>query len=615
MACWGLLLCFVAEGFGQVQPALAAHVDAEETLRATPIPPFDILQADAFIEEVFTSLDVEQYAAAAQAYLTLLAQLDRPLSTTEQAVLIKHLRPVAMVLPAAEWAEMGLDEALAQADLTRLQPGSGARLTQWWRSQDTLPATEDNERVEEHLTRIAFAAKWYRDEDDERGFDDRGEVYVRLGTPSHNASVEIRDANLLINPFVSQLPKNAFWVYKHVGHDAHYLFLKRSPNSPYELGVPTDLIPSDLRAGTRKSALLLHVMEEIFVQLALQHPNFGLYYDAVAGYRMLPPHNAGPPHLFALRTFNQASAEDRQHKWNRLETVPPSHSETFGQAGALDVSMRWARFLDPDGTTRTEVYWSLEARALKPSRRLVRRLKKEGYKPSDEYLLSLAVAQQTADYHYRAINKKHYLVPADTEEMLPVKTLVVHGDTATYHLAMQWDQQWTRAGEEKSDALLPGPRLKLKTQRLDTLRALHNQGFALEMSDLKPLLSTQEEPLDTDSPYPYNHLTPATPLAFYFELYHLTYAADDQTHYTIEYEVTRNKKKGGLLRLPGRGDDHRTTAQTPYTGDSRTVREFIALDFSNWQGRGYVDITIRATDETTGATVTRTLTFEMESER
>ena len=244
----------------------------------------------------------------------------------------------------------------------------------------------------------------------------------------------------------------------------------------------------------------------------------------------------------------------------------------------------------------------------------MRRLKKQGHRPSDKYLLSLAVAQQTADYQYHAIHEKHYLVPVDTRDALPVKTLVVHGDTATYHLAMQWDQQWTRADEEQPDALVPGARLKLKVQRLDTLQALRSQGRTLEMSDLKPLLHAEEGPAEPDSPYPFAYLTPATPLALYFELYHLTYGTDDQTQYTIEYEVV-HRKKGGLLRLPGRRDDQRTGAKTTYFGVSRTAREYIALDLSVWQGRGSIDITIRATDETTGAQVARTITFEMKNDR
>ena len=165
-----------------------------------------------------------------------------------------------MILPSAERAEMRLDEALAEGDLTRVLPESGARLVLWWRSQDTLPATQDNERLEEHLTRIAFVTQQYRDEDDERGFDDRGEIYVRLGRPSHTTSVEIRNTDLLLNPFVSRLPKNTFWVYNHVDYDAHYFFLKKTLGRPFELGYPTDLIASDLRNGTRKTSLLLKVL-------------------------------------------------------------------------------------------------------------------------------------------------------------------------------------------------------------------------------------------------------------------------------------------------------------------------------------------------------------------
>ena len=612
MACWGLMLGFLAEGFAQVQPpVLVAKAEANLASRATQAQDFDIFQSDAFIGDVFTSVDVAQYNAAAQTYLSLLAQLDRPLTAPEQAILIKHLRLVALILPAPERDEMGLDQALAQSNLAPLSQGSGARLAQWWRRQDTLPATENNERLEEHLTRVAVAMKRYPSEDDARGFDDRGEIYIRLGAPSNSTSVDNKKPALLMLPTTSRIPENEFWVYEHLGYDAHYLFLRKTPKSPFELGFPTDLIPHQLRNGPRNAPTFLVVMEEVFGQLALYHTAFGTHYDEVADYLTLPPRNAGAPHLFGLSAFRRAFTEERQQEWNRQQTVPASYSKTFGLAQDLSVPMRWARFLDPDSTTRTEIYWGLEAHALKPSRRLVRRLKKRGHIPSEEYLLSLAVAQQTADYQYRAINKKHYLIPVDAEGDLPVRIFVVRGDTATYHLAMQWDQQWTRPNEEQPDALLPGARLKLGTQRIDTVQALYSLGHRLEMSDLKPLLRSREEALETDPPYPYAHLTPSTPLALYFELYHLTFGADDQTHYLIEYEVSRSRSKGGLLRLPGPRVDQRTTAQTTYSGNSRTAKEYIALDLSTWQGRGNVDITIRATDETSGAQVARTITFTM----
>ena len=59
MACWGLMLGFFAEGFAQVQPpVLVAKAETDVTSRATQAQDFDMLQADAFIGDVFTSVDV-----------------------------------------------------------------------------------------------------------------------------------------------------------------------------------------------------------------------------------------------------------------------------------------------------------------------------------------------------------------------------------------------------------------------------------------------------------------------------------------------------------------------------------------------------------------------------
>ena len=568
-------------------------------------------EADRFVNHIFSELEVTRYDTAAQFYLWMLDQLDQPFSEAEQPILRRHLRLLAMIIPASERAELGLDAILEKTDLATPAPGFGAQLVQWWRRQDPLPATTHNERLEEYLTRVAFASHKYQDEEDDRGFDDRGEIYVRLGNPSRSKTIAIRTTTLLTHPLVSTLPDNEFWVYKHVDYDAHYVFLRRSKNKPFKLGYPTDLIPTDLRNGRRKTPLLLGVLEEVYAQLALEHGSYGKHYDEVANYLTLPPPNAHPPHLFAQRVIERAFVEDQQHEWTRQQTVPASFSNTLGEAGSLDVPVRWARFLDADGSTRTEFYWGLEARALKPGRRLVRRLKKQGNQPSEKYLISMAVAQRTADYQYRHIDQKHYLIPTGTIGTLPPKTFVARGDTAMYHLALQWDQQWTRTNEENPGALLPGATLKVRTHRVDSMQALHSRGHRLEMSDLKPLHLASDLAVENASPYPYALLTPETPLALYFELYHLTFGSDDQTHYTVEYSVTLKKKRGLLPRRTPR-EAERVGAKSSYTGDSRIAREYIVLDLSTWQQKGEIELTLRATDETTGDEIGRTITFDFE---
>ncbi len=69
--------------------------------------------------------------------------------------------------------------------------------------------------------------------------------------------------------------------------------------------------------------------------------------------------------------------------------------------------------------------------------------------------------------------------------------------------------------------------------------------------------------------------------------------------------------KGGLLRFLGRGRDEGTSAQSQYTGTSRTAKEYILLDFAEWKGKGELEITLRITDEVTGQQVERTLLFKL----
>ena len=108
---------------------------------------------------------------------------------------------------------------------------------------------------------------------------------------------------------------------------------------------------------------------------------------------------------------------------------------------------------------------------------------------------------------------------------------------------------------------------------------------------------------------PFTTFVPDAAPSLYFEIYHLTFGADDQTHYTIEYEVVRRAAR--LLGLLGTKEE-RTLARTSYTGRSRTVREFITVDLSQWEKGGEsLSIIIRITDDTTGRQVERHVDFSL----
>lgn len=605
----------------------------------------DVDLADAFIWHVFSHEDETRYTAAAKAYLGLLASLDRDLPAQQQAVVAKHLRPLALIVPKEVRTETGLDAFVETGRLPDRVQRAGARLVRWWRSEDALPATPQHERLEEHLARVAYAMTHYRTKD-AAGFDDRGGIYIRLGPPHREATFTFQGMNLHILqrspneashsafPNLPALSENAFWVYNHVHSDAQYLFI-RQPGQGYRLGEPFDLIPPRLRSGLstvtergrQKGRVLLEVLKSIYGQLAQYHQHYIRRYDDIATYieklenvelttdlrraaEVLPQ----GPAAFAQSMLMDGQSEDRQASRRRQDQVPHSYANVFGEAEPLPVTMRWARFLDPDGTTRTELYWSLAAETLHPSKRFSRRLEQAGHIPASHYLLKVTSVQQTMAYQERVVQINRHLVPAadgDAGEVLPTQVMITRGDQRAYRLALQWDTYW--ADVETGAVHQPGPRLKIGSYQLDSLQALDDDPGLLEMSDLKPLLVAGETPLlEEAEPYPHRAIMPMTPLALYFEVYHLVFDADDQTHYTVEYEVARSREKGDLLPFLGGGTDHQTTVQTRYTGDSRTAHEYIVLDLSAWTGEGQLNVTVRVTDETTGQQIERSLAFEMQ---
>lgn len=551
----------------------------------------DIQAANALVERVFSEVRGEAFGAAAEVYLGLLESADRPLAPEDQEVVRYHLRLMGMVVPAAERRRLGLEDTHPAPAMAR---PSGTSLVQWWRRQDPLPATENNERLEEHLFRAAYARRHYGSKEDPRGFDDRGEIYLRFG-PARETSVKFKTPLLVLQPRAWRLPDSELWVYPEVHDDAHFLFVRNGRRQPFRLGTSTDLIPTNLRSGRRRTGLLLHVMEEVYAQLALGHPHYGSTYDAIADYRTLP--STMPAYLLAERALSQSRIDDDAHAAARRTTVPAARSTVTADADALDVSHRWARFLCDGGATCIELYWGLgpDALALRPRR--LRHLRRQGHVPSRDYLLSAALVKRDSSFAFEDAEQRHYLVPSDQPGMPAVRTLAVKSAKALLHLAAQWDLKWTTTAED--GAVRPGHTLKLNVAELDSARALQSSG-ALEMSDIRPLRVAAPENLAAATPYPYRELTPATPLALYFEVYNLTFGADDLTHYTVAYRMDRE------------GEEVRT-ASTSYVAEARTAREYVVLELGSIARPGTLTIAVRVTDDTSGTAVERSIEFDFRS--
>jgi hypothetical protein len=316
---------------------------------------------------------------------------------------------------------------------------------------------------------------------------------------------------------------------------------------------------------------------------------------------------------FAQKTRAETRNQDAIAAMHRAEHTPQQLGARREKTEELDVAVRTARFLKADGTTRTEISWAPTMGAFAPGAEQRERLEENGYEDPSEYLVRFTAVQKTPDYRNRAVGKDHFRVKgasAAERGTIPARTLSTkRGDSTLYHLALQWDQYLV---DSKNDEV--GPKVKVASTQQDSMKPLIRDESVLEMSDLKPMVVPEgQTSLESAQPYPYEDVFPSTPLALYFEVYHLPFNANDRTEYTVEYELQGNKKRGALVEFVLGDDEEQTTVSTTRQGSSRTAEEYILLDLSNWEGDSDLTVTVRVTDETTGQEVERDIDFRLQS--
>ena len=570
--------------------ALSGALGAGAFAQAARPPAASIAALDQQITQVFREKRVRAYPHVESAYLSLLRSIDTAMSTEDRAAARRHLHYIAMVMAEGDPARPSLERLLASED------GDIEDVVSWWHRQDPLPATQNNERIQEHLARIAYALEHYAYEGHEHGVDDRGVIYIRLGAPIRSKQIKIVSVGIRMNPYSAKLPANDLWEYRQIDKEAHYLFVRSSRHKPYRIGTAEDLLPRELIASRRRVMLLIPIMEEVFAQLALAHPHYGTTYDALNSYVTVPGGTGTSPYQFARRTLNKMRLDNDFYEENRKHIIPVAYTNALRGASPLTPALRWARFLAPDGQTHVEVYWGLSTDDLTPTRRLVSRLEGEGHKPTSRYLITFAVARRNARFATEAIDTHHFV--ATHGRRLRTQTWSLASASPMIHLAMQWDQRWAYLEDDGNVSV--GATLKMGTHSLDSLAALQADPFTLEMSDIKPLSMPPEATFEEAAVYPFAALTPTTPVALYFEVYHLTFGEDDAVHYSLEYRVesVKNQNRNPLAVV------------SSHSGVLRTAKEYISLDLSTWDRSEPINITVRVTDEVTGQSVERSIRFD-----
>jgi hypothetical protein len=630
--------------------ARARTVWAHGVRSARSAPGTAVGAASALLESMSPDAIREHPTTAAIAYRHIVAQMGTSVSTAEACELRHHEAQLRPLLP----------DRLKQR-LERRASGVARDIQAWWRAEDSDIATARNERLLEHLRRVAVAEERYAwpeeaPQDRASGLDARGLVFLRYGPPGRTERVEfedsgpwriskgsgmleipkVRDALSAANVGWSSFPtKNVVWSYPRLGDSAYFVFVDSGRRgSPYVFGTPEDLLPSSLQGGAHpqgrgpgriaggdranrmlaKYALQLSIYE----QLMGAAPEFGFRY----GTLMRPFGLTDNPWMRLQSARASFRVADRRHARRRDEALPNQQTVLGKRAGTLAPAVRTARFLEEDGTTRTEVYWGMRQRDLVPSRQWQSTYLKLGNTLTGEYALQTAFVHRTEDQKVRRRHLRRDTVTArrSTDRPLATRSFVARGDSGRYHLGLQWSQH-ALSGADADGKAPAGGLAQVGRHRVDSLKALEADPGRLQMSDVLPVGLPEGEEVPSTAKemrrqvIPFDTLAAGRRVGLAFEVYNLAYGADDRTRYTVEYEVDRSSERGGLKGLFSGDYEEKTATRSTYEGTRRTSTEVFAL------GRVTevpvdepvdVRITVRVTDEVTNRTVERPIAFTVD---
>jgi GWxTD domain-containing protein len=612
---WTVVVVACALGVAAPNVAGALPQSAEPLGQEAQTPPLRVSVSDLELDRSSVPQKQVESLAGYNAFLAYLNRAQQARTTFTPSVVRRQLDALEPVLPDSMAKRLRLARAQKSGDPSALAPGAGTQLVRWWRRADPFPATPRNERLHEHLKRTQYAFEHYAQEDNSDRLDDRGRVYVRLGDPDRRIDLTTKHGG-------------EFWVYGL--HNAAEFVFVRDRGDGYEFGIPTDFLPGQLRRGIgptnrglRKAIQAISLLESVYEELSHYRSRYGITFSDLSMYKEqiqqaltgLPPSFNIAPHTFVNQKLEEIRIQEHHAAQKRKKTVPQMISAVGRDLNELPVAARWVRSLTEDGQTTVDVYWSVRRGALSLSSNQREAFQDAGLEPGSHYLLSSSVIQLGADYELQTKDTHHLLLPGDPEAAASaVETQRVSfplRDT-TRHAALQVDELWVSI-DDADRSVRPHARIGVGTARADSLMPLDRNPSTLEMSDLQPV-RPGDSPSLLDAPvYPFPGLTPSTPLALRFDLYHLSTGEDGRTQYTVEYDALRKTDRKGFFRLFQGDEREQTAVASTFEGQRRRTTEAVLLDVSSWDiGEAQdVRITVRVTDHHTGQQVERSIAFRL----
>jgi len=479
----------------------------------------------------------------------------------------------------------------------------GRMLLKFFRREDAFPGTPANEALLVYFQRAAQARIEFAYSPSPTGFDDRGNIYVRLGKPWRaftDHSGMMGDVGWALYPY-------EVWFYNPLHPDVYYTFIRKEGQIQYALVDGPEFIYGpfyrgrttffnrDIRSARRGERLpmgretqlnqpnvgetAMKLRDEVYRNLAPSHENFRRRLYEISNR----PSDAEALDYSLLHFTN----EDRQHAAH-VDSVAPAvvFSEDY-KAKSLPAALSFSCFQGQAGKTRTEIYFGGLYRDLKFIK------SRQGYQAD----LRGEIAILDDGYEMVAGDSiwENCVLPnlADTDSGDFVGQANFILPPAKYHLLFRLQNQ---AGDQVGNL----------NYALDVAAFPKN---ALSLSDLQlsPAIHKAEgahrfvkngyyvEPL------PNLAIPKNKPLFVYFEIYNLTLDKNGETNYQIDYRVFVLKSKGG---------EHSITLSTNRQGSAAKQVEHVELNLEKF-GRHDLELEIIVTDLLTKQKVSSKLPFKI----
>lgn len=454
-------------------------------------------------------------------------------------------------------------------------------LRSFWLFRDKSIDTRRNERLEEHYERMRIARSVYSTLTS-RGYDDRGEIYVRYGVPDAKQG-DVMPLYKNMGGWVEGRSLET-WSYQKYGRQITFNFVDKIWG--YLLVRTIDDFFPHLASGSERRAILSEIS---FRRIDLDF-RFGLIYAKT----QIPGISLAEIENLANEVLREQSAEQTQ--------IPKSISNQFDDLAALDFSFKPALFKNSNNRHLLSLAYGLR---------------------HDDLKWSKSDSGSQADIQYLAVIRDSDLIEVETyKEEIPIgssqfdghgeyvhQTQIPVGKTHFYILADVFNPGAKQKGFADYSVKIP----VFEDDKLNLSSVIFAKDIvaleSLDEPDSASVLIRNELAIRM---YPFSGVRASEPIFLYFEIYGLRQGVSGKTDYEVSYTVEPVRKKG-LVHLvsklnPFKKDEGRISVSVSQQGVKPDDFVFTQLDFGQLSP-GEQILTVRIKDKVANRTREETSEF------